>query len=285
MFWDIALPTLAALAQVVTGFLGWRVTVDGVRQERKKLYERLFALSSMVGVLAVGIAAYRGSQISGDLSELKKGQQTANSGIQAIKNNPPIVNVTPPTVNVPAPPVPMQAASIALDHVTSGHVEAVNGIQTGRPIWLVQDQVIDVNLFFRNSGPVIADCKKEWGRIYLVPSDPTVADVTKNQEKVELMKVLVPRVKKALRAATQPMSGIFPANGQGGLWLTVHSENVITQDDIAKLHSGAELLFLFYDIEYTDPIGPHYIHSCQIAQTPAFDPEIWQVCPGFQDHK
>ncbi|MGA7769749.1 MAG: hypothetical protein WCA27_26400, partial [Candidatus Sulfotelmatobacter sp.] len=94
MFWDVALAVLAATAQVVTGFLGWRVTVDGVREERKKIYELLFILASAIGIVAVGSAAYRGSQISRDLADLKQGQQE-------IKNNPPIVNVPPPIINVP----------------------------------------------------------------------------------------------------------------------------------------------------------------------------------------
>jgi len=99
MFWDIALPVLAAFAQGLTGFLGWRVTVDGVKQERRVLYEWLFALASIVGIVSVGIAAYRGSQISRDLAEIKSGQLTVNQGIQQMKSQPPQV-----TLNVPSPP-------------------------------------------------------------------------------------------------------------------------------------------------------------------------------------
>lgn len=102
MFWDVALAVLAATAQVVTGFLGWRVTVDGVRQDRKKIYELLFILASVIGIVAVGSAAYRGSRISGDLADLKAGQQE-------IRNNPPVVNVPPPIVNLPRIPAPARA--------------------------------------------------------------------------------------------------------------------------------------------------------------------------------
>lgn len=35
MFWDITLATFAAAAQVLTAYLGWRVTVDGVRKKKQ----------------------------------------------------------------------------------------------------------------------------------------------------------------------------------------------------------------------------------------------------------
>ena len=108
MFWDIALPVLAAFAQGLTGFLGWRVTVDGVQEERKKLYEWLFALASLIGIVSVGIAAYRGTQLSHDLADLKKGQQVTNAGIEHIESTtPPTVNVYP-QINMPGVPPPKE---------------------------------------------------------------------------------------------------------------------------------------------------------------------------------
>lgn len=67
MFWEIALPVLAAIAQGLTGFLGWRVTVDGVSPKRKKLYEWLFVLASLTGIIAVGVAAHRSVDLIGEL--------------------------------------------------------------------------------------------------------------------------------------------------------------------------------------------------------------------------
>jgi hypothetical protein len=84
MFWDIALPVLAAVAQALTGYLGWRVAEDGVQPERKTLYEWMFIAATFVGIVSVGVAAYRGSQISGDLNDLKNGQNKVTVGLQDI---------------------------------------------------------------------------------------------------------------------------------------------------------------------------------------------------------
>jgi hypothetical protein len=133
MFWDIALPVLAAIAQGLTGFLGWRVTVDGVRAERKKVYEWLFAIASLVGIVSVGIAAYRGSQISRDLADLRSGQQATNQGIQEIKNTPPIVNVAPPIVNIPPVNAPLPTANVAMDKIESAMQVKRNEVSNIRP--------------------------------------------------------------------------------------------------------------------------------------------------------
>jgi len=158
MFWDIALAVLAAMAQVITGFLGWRVTVDGVQDQRKTLYEWLFVLASLIGVLAVGLAAYRGSSISHDLAELRSGQQTTNAGIQKIENTPPIVSVSPPIINIPAE----QAFITATD---------------AYPALLRLGNHIVINYWDTNLSPqVAARSVVHLGRIYVVKTEPTGID-------------------------------------------------------------------------------------------------------------
>jgi hypothetical protein len=61
---DILLAVLASLAQWITSYLGWRVTVDGVRPERRKLYEALFILGGIVGTIAIGLTAYRTNAVA-----------------------------------------------------------------------------------------------------------------------------------------------------------------------------------------------------------------------------
>ena len=68
MFWDIALAVLAAIAQGVTGWLGWSVTMDGVQQNRQKLYKGLFAVASIVGIASVGVTAYRAATVNENAS-------------------------------------------------------------------------------------------------------------------------------------------------------------------------------------------------------------------------
>lgn len=60
MFWDVALAIVGALATGLNGILGWRVTVDGgVPPARRKLYEFSFAAATLVGIVCVGLTAYR----------------------------------------------------------------------------------------------------------------------------------------------------------------------------------------------------------------------------------
>jgi hypothetical protein len=72
MAWDVALALLAFVSQFATAYLGWRVTVDGVKQERKKLCEAIFALGGIVGAIAIGTVTYRSNGIATDLEGIKK---------------------------------------------------------------------------------------------------------------------------------------------------------------------------------------------------------------------
>jgi hypothetical protein len=119
--------------------------------------------------------------------------------------------------------------------------------------------------------------------VYLVPSKAGRIEDKRVEIKRDL-KALIPQFKKFAAAFPMPASTINP-DGRDIVWYTGRSERPLTANDIDKLASGEELLFLFYDLEYTDPRGSHYIHRCEIAQTPAFNPEIWTFCDGFQDYK
>jgi len=284
MLWDIALAILAFASQFVTAYVGWRVTVDGVKQERTKLYEGLFVLCGLAGIIAIAASSYRAGGVAHDLAELEAGQQKTNTGIQEIKSNPPVVNVSPPVVNVNTPPLPPLAASVLLLKITPNQMQVANGVATGLWAWLAPGQTIGINIHFTNMGPVTADVTKEWGHIYLMPSDPNRADTDKYDEKAKDVKMLIPKFKKALGQIPRSRATLA-ANGTNETWFSAHSDSPITQEDINKLYTGAELLFLFFSVEYKDPSGSHYIHHCQIAQTPAFNPEIWGVCDGFQDHR
>jgi hypothetical protein len=87
MAWDIALALLAFASQFVTSYLGWRVTVDGVKPGRKKVYEAVFVLGGIVGAFSIGIATYRASGIASDLASLKAEQKQTNTEITKIEKN------------------------------------------------------------------------------------------------------------------------------------------------------------------------------------------------------
>jgi hypothetical protein len=165
------------------------------------------------------------------------------------------------------------------------HVTA-NGKDTDEKIWLSPGQDIQANIHVTNSGPATADDVWGHGEIYMMPSDPNKPEVEKTEEKKKDMQILIPRFKKALaEAAKTSARGTMLYSSHDDAWFTAHSEGPVSQGDIAKLASGAELLFLFYSIQYSDPAGSHYIHACRGVQSPAFNPEVWQFCFGFQDHR
>ncbi len=77
---DILLFAVAALSQSVTGYLGWRVTVDGgAPVKKKKLYEGLFLTCVTLGVLATIGIAYRGGNIGKELEAIKYTQSKQGS--------------------------------------------------------------------------------------------------------------------------------------------------------------------------------------------------------------
>jgi len=65
MVWNIALAVAGGLCQFVTAWLGWRITIHPIdlgdpKQRRKRiLYEILFVLVGVLGVVSVGVIAYR----------------------------------------------------------------------------------------------------------------------------------------------------------------------------------------------------------------------------------
>ncbi len=69
---DLSAVAVAAVAQALSGYLGWRVTVDGVREERQKRYEIVFVACAALGVLATVLTAYRGSNIAAELSGIDR---------------------------------------------------------------------------------------------------------------------------------------------------------------------------------------------------------------------
>ena len=62
MLWDIAVAVAAGICQLLTAWLGWRITMSPIDPEQKKkriLYEGLFISAGLLGVFFVGLAAYR----------------------------------------------------------------------------------------------------------------------------------------------------------------------------------------------------------------------------------
>jgi hypothetical protein len=86
-YWvDVVLSVLAASCQIATGYLGWRVTVDGhVPEGRGKLYERLIICFGLAGILTTGMAAYRSAGVSKALDALLEGQHQQGETLSNIQ--------------------------------------------------------------------------------------------------------------------------------------------------------------------------------------------------------
>jgi hypothetical protein len=238
MFWDITLPVLAAVAQVITGFLGWRVTVDGVRQERKRLYEVLFVIASLVGVVSVGIASYRGSQISSDLAALKLVQQQTQTGVQDIRSHPPVVNVAPPIVNIPPAPSRPRHAIVAWDYPTHPLQP-----QPGPFLPFSKDEQPRLNMGFSNVGDFALISTKEQGALLLVPYTNDQSEVYKKN------------IKAVLSIETYPSGTLVPHD-------QVHKYHTfigpkLSDQDVIDLNLGAKMLCGIAVVTWSDTTGTY----------------------------
>jgi hypothetical protein len=63
MVWNVILAVIAASSQVVTGWMGYKVTGKSMSPQKQKIYDGLFMLVAAVGVFAVGAIAYRSGRM------------------------------------------------------------------------------------------------------------------------------------------------------------------------------------------------------------------------------
>jgi hypothetical protein len=268
---DILLPVGIGVFTFVLAYMGVHVTLHPPEENAKTAWKRGFwavAFSGCVLIAWQGVRSVRA-------------QDALQTQLDRIEHNKPIVNVPAPIVNIPPANPPKPSASLSFDEINSAY--ARDGLPPSQT-WLVPNRDIQANIYYVNYGSAVADKVMVYGSIYLLPSDPNKADAMKIEEKKRDVQMLVPKfISTSNKALLAGMSAILPPGGQERNWFTAHSETPITQHDIDNLQSGAELLFLFFTVKYVDPAGSHSIRRCLISQTPAFNPEVWQSCSGFQD--
>ena len=56
---------------------------------------------------------------------------------------------------------------------------------------------------------------------------------------------------------------------------------VVSQDDLAKLKAGTEVVFMLAELTYKDTGAVHHLRRCMWLQPPASPPGIWQFCGLF----
>jgi hypothetical protein len=255
MFWDITLPVLAAFAQGLTGLLGWRVTVDGVRQGRKKVYEWLFAIATLVGIISVGIAAYRGSQISSDLADLKAGQQKTNTSIQEIKSNPPVLKM---------PLIPEKPAHTHIDFVAPSSGEW-KGLPPLVPFWVGETPAM--NLGVANNGHTLI---KSWnGKGKILVADSKAIEQVFRAHKKELNL-------QFKGGALNPNTPGIQADFQYRTFLG----DALTETNVTQLTSGDAALCILAEITWRDESGLYetdFVHCLQRENQGNFN---WHIPPA-----
>jgi hypothetical protein len=278
--WDIVIAAGVASSQLIITWYGVNVSVAENRFRNAIVIGSIGAAGIFLTVWGTVRAGQAQTKLEAQLEKIQK--QTAvppNVLVNIPPQAAPIVNVRPS-----APPKP--TASVAEARTVSGFKAPNTTDPRAAGPWLTADQEITANLVFSNSGPARADDVRAWGRIYLVESDPNKTDPDKLAEKSEDARMLARNLVKTSTPILKNMpAGKIDPNPSDYFWITAHSGRAITQEDIDKLQSGSELLFLLYIVQYRDPAGEHYIHSCKIVQPPAFKPEIWQFCSAFEEHR
>ncbi len=238
MFWDISLAVLAALAQGLTGFLGWRVTMDGVRPERRRLYESLFLIASVVGIASVGFAAYRGSLSSGALSELRHGQEQVIADVEKL---------TPGTKQAI-----MQALKLESSY---------------QPFAMALDKPLAWNVTFYNTGNDYATGVVGGGKIFVAPDPSRESQSRIVEEFKNTWTESINATKGSISGATVAPQSMPDRNssGAGGFWFTAVGP-VATRELADKTHEGSQVIFIVDALRYTDSTGTWEIHDCRFLQ-------------------
>ena len=162
-------------------------------------------------------------------------------------------------------------AHIYMAQAHSAYAQELNGAIIGY-LPLVPNQPFQWNVYFLNDGQADAKDFDSFAKAFLERGPDT-----STTEKSVLSRFR--RAEKShniLRATMQ-------AGSHRGIWLTGRTAQPITQNDMAELNSGEEILYLLVSLRWSDDAGPHFFHFCQWAQPPAFNPETWEVCSVFND--
>lgn len=252
-YWDVVLAVAGFLVQCGLAWMGLTLA-------HWKHLVRFFTLV-IIGAVFTAFAVYRGVQ-AGEQIERK---------LDVIEQNtekpqpPPIVNINPQIAAT------QPRAIVNIDSIKTAWRETYNGQPTGRLVALASGKKIALNVTYINTGDATADISGG-GTLYLSNSSD---ENTQGQ--------LIQRFKSELsrqKFSTAPL----PPGGHQGYWFTARTDREIDKDDLDQLASGKEILFLFASITYKDPSGVHHVNTCWRLQSPAFDPEVWHVCTGYEDH-
>jgi hypothetical protein len=268
MVFDIILALSAFASQFITAYLGWRVTMDGVRQSRKKLYESLFIIGGAIGAISIALATYRVTGIAHDLDELKAGQRTANRGIAQIEQH----TAQPPIINVPA------VRSTSAPRISTGFLQ-LGPVQFLQP-QLAPDSPLSMNVYLTNKGQEpIADVR--W-----------YAEVALRESKESPISIHSNFLAKANAEYQKQLRSKLPGTTVGvgeAVWATLGSQN-ITREQADKLKGDSLRFYVFAWARWKNEVGD--LDQCVWLKIPEdnnlsqADKLVWRDCiqPSLVPH-
>jgi|SRR5258708_1249625 len=87
MVLDTVLAIIAGFAQLITAWLGYRVSARPIPLEdkrRHRIYESIFVIAGLLGAIVI---VYNGISLSKTLSDIRNAQTKTNTGIATIQEN------------------------------------------------------------------------------------------------------------------------------------------------------------------------------------------------------
>ena len=263
---------LAVVLAVIQLFLAW-FSVDYELKRNRKRFAIIIGGAGFVGVILLGITAYRAvraqDQLSDKVREIGELQQKVESKVTIIEKN----TEQPATVHVSLPPQPKSSpyALLALSNLESSYsLPTKNGPTNAM---LLDGYKVSQNIYFENVGTTTADGVSGWGKVYILPSS-TPEDAVVSQFKNDLA-----QVKKAQGSSLQP-------GGHEQSWFTAKSDEDMTPQIRTQLEAGSTRLWLVASTFWRDPTGQHYRHLCMWLQQPKAQTPVavWHSCDDFSDH-
>jgi hypothetical protein len=160
----------------------------------------------------------------------------------------------------------------------------LNGVPTGKYVWMMAGKPIVMNIYFKNSGSISADLEQPTcSRAYISSLNPISATKTEWSAELSKFQAEFEGYEAVCKKNLKPGGAID--SGGGEIMISAANRENMEQSDIEALTRGDKTALLFSTITYSDPTGQHYQHYCNWVQKPAFDPPLFEQCGVFYGHR
>jgi hypothetical protein len=200
--------------------------LDAQDAKRKRRFEIGFIVCGLIGVLAIGVTAYRGEGIEAELDQIKHNTETP----------------TKVEVDIPGP---SQHTVVAWD-------PAMLSVMPDHPLLPFRvGQIPSLNLGFRNAGDFTVLSSHDHGGIFVVPT--ASMDDAFSQHKDEVLN----------SPTNKGGGGVLVAHNPAGYYRTYDGPK-LTPSDVKGLNHATNVLCELGSVDWTDTTGTYrtYIGQC-----------------------